>query len=412
MMPPPTKICFVIMGFGKKTDFSTGKTLDLDKTYKNIIRPAVVGAGFQCVRADEVQDSGLIDKSMYALLIDADLVIADISTYNPNAIYELGIRHAVRPYATIIIKEKDGKIPFDLDHTRIFSYTHLGDDIGADEAKRCQSDLKIRIEATTNASTTDSPLYDYIQDIEPLTLSSTERTRLIGDLSKKEGIIFAIVEKAEQHMKMDEFSQAAKLWKTACSKVPTETYFIQQHALATYKAKEPDELLALHDALNIIQELEPDGDTNDPETLGLTGAIYKRMWLINKDIEFLKRAIIYYKKGFQIRSNSYTGENYALCLDEIGNIEEEEDDKTYYAVEAKRTRKEILKSMEELISIDEENANIEDIWSYATLANCHYGLGDATKGDKYEAIFLKLADADWKIETYRTSKDRLIKLTQ
>ena len=83
------KICFVIMGFGKKTDYASGRTLDLDMTYKNIIKPAVIEAGFECVRADEIQDSGLIDKSMYALLIQSDLVVADISTYNPNAIHEL-----------------------------------------------------------------------------------------------------------------------------------------------------------------------------------------------------------------------------------------------------------------------------------------------------------------------------------
>ena len=32
--------CFVVMGFGKKTDFESGRTLDLDKTYRNIIEPA------------------------------------------------------------------------------------------------------------------------------------------------------------------------------------------------------------------------------------------------------------------------------------------------------------------------------------------------------------------------------------
>ena len=121
------------MGFGKKTDYSTGKTLDLDKTFKNIIKPAVEESGLICLRADEIQESGIIDKNMYTLLIQSDLVIADISTYNPNAIYELGIRHGVKPYATIIIKEKEGKIPFDLDHTRIFTYSHLGEDIGFDE---------------------------------------------------------------------------------------------------------------------------------------------------------------------------------------------------------------------------------------------------------------------------------------
>ena len=44
---------------------------------------------------------------MYGLLLSADLVIADISTYNPNAIYELGVRHGVKPYHTIILKEKE-----------------------------------------------------------------------------------------------------------------------------------------------------------------------------------------------------------------------------------------------------------------------------------------------------------------
>ena len=112
------KICFVIMGYGKKTDPSLGKTYDLDITYKNIIKPAVEQAGYTCIRGDEVLESGIIDKSMYALLIRADLVIADITTFNPNAIYELGIRHAAKPFSTIVMKEKDGNIPFDLNHNK------------------------------------------------------------------------------------------------------------------------------------------------------------------------------------------------------------------------------------------------------------------------------------------------------
>ncbi|MFL6286276.1 MAG: tetratricopeptide repeat protein, partial [Pyrinomonadaceae bacterium] len=37
--------CFVVMGFGKKMDFETKRTLDLDKTYNQIIKPAVEDAG-------------------------------------------------------------------------------------------------------------------------------------------------------------------------------------------------------------------------------------------------------------------------------------------------------------------------------------------------------------------------------
>ena len=78
--------------------------------------------------------------------------------------------------------------------------------------------------------------------------------------------------------------------------MPNETYFIQQHALCKYKSKQPSEFVALTDALAIIEILEPDSMNNDPETLGITGAIYKNMYLISKDVEFLNRAIKYYGK--------------------------------------------------------------------------------------------------------------------
>ncbi|HKN28255.1 MAG TPA: hypothetical protein VJY34_10360 [Roseiarcus sp.] len=106
-------VCFVIMGFGLKTDLATGRMLDLDKSYKNIIKPAVTAAGYECVRADEVQHSGVIDVPMYEMLFAADLVVADLSTANLNAIFELGVRHALKPRATIIMAESKFTIPFD-----------------------------------------------------------------------------------------------------------------------------------------------------------------------------------------------------------------------------------------------------------------------------------------------------------
>jgi hypothetical protein len=65
--------CFVVMGFNKKTDPNTGKVFDLDKSYKYIIKPAAKAAGFECVRADEIQHSGVIDVPMYERLLSADL---------------------------------------------------------------------------------------------------------------------------------------------------------------------------------------------------------------------------------------------------------------------------------------------------------------------------------------------------
>ena len=84
--------CFVIMGFGKKNHTDFGITFDLDKAYQKIIRPAAEKLGYECIRANEIDDSGLIEKSMYAILMQADLVIAYVTTDNANAMYEVMVQ--------------------------------------------------------------------------------------------------------------------------------------------------------------------------------------------------------------------------------------------------------------------------------------------------------------------------------
>src|SRR6476620_10680275 len=155
--------CFVVMGFGKKTDFETGRVLDLDHSYQNLVKPAVEAAGLKCIRADEIVHSGMIDVPMYEQLLQADVVVADLSTSNRNAIYELGIRHALRPYTTIIVAEEQMmKSPFfDLNHIVIRTYKHLGEDIGVSEAKRFTTELTTAIQnimATEPELRQDSPV--------------------------------------------------------------------------------------------------------------------------------------------------------------------------------------------------------------------------------------------------------------
>src|SRR6516225_3850082 len=132
--PEPTAesgTCFVVMGFGKKTDFETGRVLDLDQSYLALIKPAVEAARLKCIRADEIVHSGLIDVPMYEQLLNADVVVADVSTSNRNALYELGVRHSLLLYPTVIISEQMmiNSTTFDLSHIIIRSYRHLGEDI-------------------------------------------------------------------------------------------------------------------------------------------------------------------------------------------------------------------------------------------------------------------------------------------
>lgn len=402
-----TKICFVIMGFGKKTDPELGKTYDLDKTYKNIIKPAVEEAGFECVRADEIKDSGLIDKSMYALLMQADLVVADITTFNPNAIYELGIRHGVRPYSTIILKEKSGKIPFDLDHNRMCMYSHLGEDIGVDEANRCKKYLVELIENVVKQEQVDSPLYEFIREINPPILPESEYVELIEDLADKEKAIFALVEKAKQEMNNSNFSQAAKFWKKASNNSPSEPYFIQQWALCTYKSA-PSDVTNLSDALKIISHLSAeDHQTNDPETLGITGAIYKNMWWATKELSSLERAIEHYSKCFNINNDYYNGENYALCLDEKATVVEDEDEQVYLKFAAKKARQQVVKDLTDLVDVGDFESRIDKKWVYASLSNCNLAIQNTSDAEKYEQLFMSLNPESWEVETFNKSKNNI-----
>ena len=107
------KTCFVIIGFGPKVDHETGRTLDLDKTFTKLIQPVFTDLNFDCFRAKEIRHTGIIDFPMYEWIYKADIVVADISTLNANAIYELGVRHALRPYTTIVISENQLKYPFE-----------------------------------------------------------------------------------------------------------------------------------------------------------------------------------------------------------------------------------------------------------------------------------------------------------
>ena len=399
------KLCFVIMGFGEKKDPETNRTIDLDKTYKKIIRPAVESCNYTCVRADEILDSGIIDRSMYALLYSAELVIADISTFNPNAIYELGTRHALKPYSTIIIREDKSKLPFDINHSRILSYSHLGNEISDTEAQRSVRELKNLITAITENPTTDSPLYSYIPKIQQPLLSNDDIQEIIGDLKSKENTIFALTERAKEYMSENKFSDAAETWKKLKEKAENEIYYIQQEALCTYKSEHPNKLQALTNALTIIGQINHQTDT---ETLGITGAINKNLWkeLNDKGYGYLDTAIECYKKGWNLYKDYYTGENYAHCIEQKSIFEQDYDNKIYYKVEAKNTRQEIIEIV--LKSLDEEEPE-ELKWKYATLSNCYLAIDNTDKATEYEDNFRSQNPEDWEIQTFETSKQDIIK---
>lgn len=402
------RVCFVVMGFGKKTDYETGRTLDLDATYSAIIAPAVEAEGLRCIRSDEIVHSGVIDVQMYEMLLRAELVIADISTGNVNAVYELGVRHALRSQATIIMKEDVGRLYFDLDHSNTFHYEHLGKDIGHSEAIRAQKALRTLINKALASPSPDSPVYTYLPRLQQPSMTDNEYRQLLDETEATQEKLFGLIQGGQQAFKESRFDEAVKAFAAAAQMKPGEPYLVQQLALATYKAGTPSTLDALIEGLRIIDQLAPD-KSNDPETLGITGAIRKRLWQETGDLAQLNAAIRYYGRGFEVTRDYYNGENLAVCYDFRAPLQLDQAETQYDALSARKVRQATIEILTSLVASTSFDQRSDTLWIYATLANCSFALNQGEDAQKYEKAFFDMKPANWEVATYNANKVAVLK---
>ena len=398
------KLCFVVMGFGKKTDYQSGRTLDLDATYEEIIKPAVELCNLRCIRANEIFHSGSIDNKMYDMLLRADLVIADISTDNVNAIYELGIRHALRPFSTIIMKEDKADLHFDLNHVSTFRYEHLETDIGSKEARRATSALQKLIEETLNKPQKDSPVYTFLPNLIQPALTEEEFEEVLEDAEEVQESFSNLLSNAEAASKESDHPVAAEFFKELLELRSSDSYLRQQAALHTYKAGTPSELMALMRANVLLEPLNPI-TSNDPETLGISGAIYKNLWKLTEDPETLNKAITLYNRGYELRNDYYNGENAATCLHLRSLIQKDDDEAMYDRMSAKKIRESIIVKLEEVINKNNFDDRSDQHWIFATMANCYFYLNNGELGSAFEEKFYSNEPEEWEVKTYLENKN-------
>src|SRR4028118_979534 len=110
--------CFVIMPISDVEGYEAGH---FGRVYEHIIKPACKIAGFRTVRADEVQVTNYIVIDILRKILDADMVICDLSGINPNVLYELGIRQAFNLPVTLIKDSKTSRV-FDIQGLRYIEY--------------------------------------------------------------------------------------------------------------------------------------------------------------------------------------------------------------------------------------------------------------------------------------------------
>lgn len=385
------------MGFGQKTDYSTGRVLDLDKSYEQLIKPAVLAAGLECIRGDEILHSGSIDTPLYRELVQADVVIADLSTGNLNTFYQLGIRHALRPKTTFIIAESELRYPFDLHHATVYRYTHGGSNIDVTEVDRFRSFLQQALIRLLDSDVPDSPVYTFLNDLIPPQITDQSKYVAVNQnepekpgAGKETEVTLAALLKIGQELAANkQYAEARKCYEQAAT-MSNNPFIIQRVVYCMYKAKLPDEQTALLEARILLQELSPQHSI-DSGVLKLLGDIELRLFHITTDADRLIRSREAYEKLYIIQPAYHEGITLAFIISQQAVFETDRAEKLAAIVTAARLKQQVIDLCKaklneiSLIQSLEGNTGVqhfnpeEKLLALSILAECYYALNMKTK---------------------------------
>jgi len=139
-LSPQDRICFVIAPIGD--DGSEIRSWS-DKVLRHIIEPAAKACNYQkVIRADKISRPGLITSQIIQHLIDDSLIIADLTSHNPNVFYELAVCHVLRKPVVQLIRIGQS-LPFDIAQSR----TIVFDLYDPDSLVSCKDQLIEQIQA-------------------------------------------------------------------------------------------------------------------------------------------------------------------------------------------------------------------------------------------------------------------------
>lgn len=211
------------------------------------------------------------------------------------------------------------------------------------------------------------------------------------------------------------------LLKTESGEKETAVWVQQQKALCTYKDENLHPSVRLPEALKILEDTgltEP--EQNDPKTLGLGGAVYKRLWEYRGRIEDIYSSLALYRLAWTRDPKNdmgYGGVNAAFILDILadrakkaaeraGNKKSDEADRLER--EASELRHEMLERIAEELKTKEDRD--KNYWYPVTLAEINMGLRKYTEAGNLLAQAKKLAPSAWEIQTTAKQLISIIKI--
>lgn len=423
-------LCFILMPFGVKPDPTGRPAIDFNRIYEEGIKPAILDAGLEPIRADQEKTGGIIHKPMFERLLLCEYAIADLTTANANVFYELGVRHTARPNTTLSIFAQQQPIPFDLNFLRSMPYD-LGENnaFPPEKAAALRSSVGRRLQELRAINLAeapiDSPLFQLLGEWQPGDLSrlktdvfrqrvqANEELRLKIDYAvsrgKDDGVTALdeirkelaaiefeagiVVDLFLAYRSLKAWTSMIELYEEMPEVLKRQILVREQLAFALNRRagekKQPEDRKR---ALEILQKVEQDQGPSS-ETCGLIGRIYKDYWEEAraespfKARGFLQQAIDAYLRGFQADPrDAYPGINAVTLLELQGGEK------------SKQQRNELVPVVR--FAVQQRLRGKEaDYWDHATLLEL------AVLGSDQEAAYNVLGDAlakmraGWEAET-------------
>jgi hypothetical protein len=171
-----------------------------------MLKPALRELGIKGETTEAVVKAGNIREDMFNRLVTADVVIADLTLYNPNVYYELGVRQAFRDKYTFLIRSELSNYPFDLQTDRYFAYDLIELADRPDEVVRR---LVAALRATLHSPDADSPIFKLLPQLE-----AEDRARFITVPEDfREEVEWARHQRRAEHLSLMAVECDGSLWE-------------------------------------------------------------------------------------------------------------------------------------------------------------------------------------------------------
>lgn len=165
-------MCGIIMPISLMEGYPASHWSDV----RAIITAAALEAGFEARMVSEASYTGVIQKRILQNLYSDPMVICDVSGYNPNVMFELGIRLTFdKP--TIVIKDNDTRFIFD---TSPLEHIEYRKDLRYADIVKFQQDLSLKVKQTHERNKADPNYSTFLKHFGTFTVPTLETKEVSG----------------------------------------------------------------------------------------------------------------------------------------------------------------------------------------------------------------------------------------